>query len=51
MRKIQVPEGKKVYFSSDNHLGAPDAKSSLPREKNLYDGWIAYSMMRLRFSL
>lgn len=33
MHKITVPKGKKVYFSSDNHLGAPDAKSSLPREK------------------
>lgn len=33
MHKITVPKGKKIYFSSDNHLGAPDAKSSLPREK------------------
>ena len=33
MHKILVPEGKKVYFSSDNHLGAPDAENSLPREK------------------
>lgn len=33
MHKITVPKGKKVYFSSDNHLGAPDADSSLPREK------------------
>lgn len=29
---IEVPKGKKVYFSSDNHLGAPDAHSSRPRE-------------------
>lgn len=33
MHKVIVPKGKKVYFSSDNHLGAPDAASSLPREK------------------
>jgi|SRR5699024_4657496 len=33
MIEVQIPEGKKVYFSSDNHLGAPDSKISLPREK------------------
>lgn len=33
MHKIILPQDKKVYFSSDNHLGAPDAKTSLPREK------------------
>lgn len=27
-----IPEGKKVYFSSDNHLGAPTAEASKPRE-------------------
>jgi UDP-2,3-diacylglucosamine hydrolase len=31
--KINIPEGKKVYFSSDNHLGAPDFEASKPREK------------------
>ena len=30
---MTIPEGKKVYFSSDNHLGAPTDKASLPREK------------------
>lgn len=30
---MQIPEGKKIYFSSDNHLGAPTAEESLPREK------------------
>jgi len=30
---MQLAKGKKVYFASDNHLGAPDQKSSLPREK------------------
>jgi UDP-2,3-diacylglucosamine hydrolase len=29
---IEIPNGKKVYFSSDNHLGAPDTDSSRPRE-------------------
>lgn len=33
MQEIIVPEGKKVYFSSDNHLGAPTSEASLPREK------------------
>ena len=30
---MQLPEGKKIYFSSDNHLGAPTPEESLPREK------------------
>ncbi len=30
---MQIPEGKKIYFSSDNHLGAPTSEASLPREK------------------
>lgn len=30
---IRVPEGKKIYFASDNHLGAPTRQESLPREK------------------
>ena len=30
---IKVPEGKKIYFASDNHLGAPNSELSLPREK------------------
>lgn len=30
---MQIPEGKKIYFSSDNHLGAPTPEESLPREK------------------
>lgn len=28
-----IPKGKKIYFSSDNHLGAPSYEKSLPREK------------------
>lgn len=27
-----IPEGKKIYFSSDNHLGAPTIEQSRPRE-------------------
>ena len=30
---MEIPSGKKIYFASDNHLGAPDHESSLPREK------------------
>ena len=33
MDTITVPSGKKIYFSSDNHLGAPTNEASLPREK------------------
>lgn len=36
---IKVPEGKKIYFSSDNHLGAPTHKESLPREKK-FVAWL-----------
>ncbi len=36
---ITIPEGKKVYFASDNHLGAPDMKTSLPREKK-FVAWL-----------
>ena len=30
---IPLPAGKKIYFSSDNHLGAPTRELSRPREK------------------
>jgi UDP-2,3-diacylglucosamine hydrolase len=33
MKSIEVPSGKKIYFASDNHLGAPNARLSQPREK------------------
>ncbi|MBU2525168.1 MAG: UDP-2,3-diacylglucosamine diphosphatase [Bacteroidetes bacterium] len=36
---MQLQSGKKLYFASDNHLGAPDRKSSLPREK-LFVQWL-----------
>lgn len=30
---MQLPEGKKIYFASDNHLGAPTPEESAPRER------------------
>src|SRR3982750_4878825 len=32
---MQIPPGKKVYFLSDFHLGAPDKSKSLAREKHI----------------
>ena len=32
---IDLPQGKKIYFASDFHLGVPDAASSLAREKRI----------------
>lgn len=36
---IELSEGEKVYFASDNHLGAPTPKDSLPREKK-FVAWL-----------
>ena len=36
---IDLKEGEKIYFSSDNHLGAPDRSSSLVREKR-FVSWL-----------
>lgn len=36
---IVLSEGKKVYFASDNHLGAPTREASLPREKK-FVSWL-----------
>lgn len=36
---MNIPEGKKIYFSSDNHLGAPTHEASLPREK-VFVNWL-----------
>ncbi|WP_369899310.1 UDP-2,3-diacylglucosamine diphosphatase [Aquimarina sp. AD1] len=33
MKKISLSEGKKIYFASDNHLGAPTQEKSFPREQ------------------
>ncbi len=39
MKSVIVKPGQKVYFASDNHLGAPNAKESLPREKK-FVAWL-----------
>ena len=36
---MQIPKGKKIYFASDNHLGAPTNEASLPREKK-FVAWL-----------
>jgi len=36
---ITISEGKKIYFASDNHLGAPTAEASKPREKK-FVAWL-----------
>ncbi len=36
---MQIPEGKKIYFASDNHLGAPTKEQSFPREKK-FVAWL-----------
>lgn len=36
---MQLPPGKKIYFASDLHLGAPDYSSSLIREKH-FVAWL-----------
>jgi len=39
MKQISIPEGKKGYFASDNHLGAPTREESRPREKK-FVAWL-----------
>lgn len=36
---MQLPPGKKIYFSSDNHLGAPTQELSKPRERKFLN-WL-----------
>ncbi|MCV6629743.1 MAG: UDP-2,3-diacylglucosamine diphosphatase [Flavobacteriaceae bacterium] len=36
---MEIPAGKKIYFASDNHLGAPNNQASLPREKQ-FVAWL-----------
>lgn len=36
---IEIPKGKKIYFASDNHLGAPTIEASRPREKK-FVAWL-----------
>mgnify|MGYP001793872702 FL=1 len=39
MKELKLEAGKKVYFASDNHLGAPTLKDSLPRE-TVFVSWL-----------
>lgn len=39
MKILSVPKGKKVYFASDNHLGAPTMEESSVREKK-FVAWL-----------
>lgn len=39
MISITTPENKKVYFASDQHLGAPTAAQSFPREQK-FVAWL-----------
>lgn len=39
MISIQTSENKKIYFASDQHLGAPTHEASLPREKK-FVAWL-----------
>ncbi len=39
MTTINIPKDKKVYFASDNHLGAPTMEQSMPREKK-FVAWL-----------
>ena len=36
---MNIPSGKKIYFASDNHLGAPTFEASRPREKK-FVAWL-----------
>ena len=38
---MQLPKGKKIYFASDHHLGAPTAEESAPRER-IFVAWLDY---------
>jgi UDP-2,3-diacylglucosamine hydrolase len=37
---INLEPGKKVYFASDQHFGAPTPKESKVREEGLSVGWM-----------
>ena len=36
---MEIPKDKKIYFSSDNHLGLPSLKESHNREK-IFVKWL-----------
>ena len=37
--KLHIEKGKKIYFASDNHLGAPNYSKSKPREL-IFVNWL-----------
>ncbi|MGK0422261.1 MAG: UDP-2,3-diacylglucosamine hydrolase, partial [Polaribacter sp.] len=39
MISITTQKNKKIYFASDQHLGAPTAEASFPREKK-FVSWL-----------
>jgi UDP-2,3-diacylglucosamine hydrolase len=39
MKTLQLPKGKKIYFTSDHHFGAPSKAASKPREE-LFVKWL-----------
>ena len=39
MTTINLNPAKKIYFSSDNHLGSPNREISLKREK-IFISWL-----------
>ncbi|MGB0879779.1 MAG: UDP-2,3-diacylglucosamine diphosphatase [Polaribacter sp.] len=41
MITIKASKGKKIYFASDQHLGAPTPAASLPREKK-FVAWLEF---------
>jgi len=41
MRTIEIPKGKKIYFTSDHHFGAPTKQASKPREQR-FIAWLDF---------
>jgi len=39
MKSIHLSQDQKIYFASDNHLGAPTADLSFPREQQ-FVAWL-----------
>ena len=41
MKTIEIPKGKKIYFTSDHHFGAPTKQGSKPREQR-FVAWLDF---------
>jgi len=41
MKTLELPKGKKIYFTSDHHFGAPSHEASRPREQKFVN-WLDY---------